>query len=270
MAAKQVSLVVIEEKKKKHLLLSIERKKEILKNLTVQFEMLQLELDLIRHEYHVRIGSLLLKDNQLDLEIIQLKNLKRLMEEGMTYEEAMRREEDTFYNEILRMQKEQETIEEEKQLLGSRQQVSEETENTIKTIWKRLIRKFHPDLVMDKKEKATREAFVKKINKAYSENNLDALRSFEQEMAFEDVFETTVEKLEAMLVDLENLIVSCKDEIHFLQQTEWFGWKKRMEKTKKTGEDVFAQLEKNLLDDIVKKIAIAQHLRMEVNPQIVM
>ncbi|HXS15103.1 MAG TPA: hypothetical protein VN711_03160 [Candidatus Saccharimonadales bacterium] len=258
-----------QDKKKEQLQSAILRKRQQLEEITTKVEMLQLELQLVRHEYHVRIGALVLKDNQLDLEILQLRNLKELMESGMSYAEALRHEEDAFYNEILRMQKEQEEIDEEKQMLDRRKDVSEEVENEIKKLWKTLIRKFHPDLVLDSAEKTKREAAMKEINRAYAENDLEILKRYENNMEIDDIAISSIERLEKILVDTENRILMTRMEYEELKLSEWYNWKMRKEKAKKRKkeepeEDIFRELENDLLDDITKKIIILQGLRQDV------
>ncbi len=254
-----------EEKIKKQLQQSIFRKRKVLEEWMEKVETLKMELELIKNEYTVRIGYLLLKDNQMDLEIIQYKNLKRLMDEGMTYEEAVKAEEDKFYNEILRMQKEQEKIEEEKSFFEKRQELPEEIQEDIKVLWKKLIRKFHPDLVANSQEKEVRERLMKQVNKAYTEGDIEALRQLENNMDVESAQEASAQRLEEVLVQTENLIQKTKEDFKDLRESEWYAWKKKIEKSK--GLDVFAELEKKLLDDVVNKITLLRDLRKEVNPQ---
>lgn len=259
------SLTVATHPKKKQLQKSIDQKKKILALWTEKLEVLRMELDLIQHEYNVRIGYLLLKDNQLDLEIIQLRNLKKLIDEGMTYAEAIRHEEDMFYNEILRMQEEAKKINEEKEMLENRNEVTEEEDQQIKSLWKSLIRKFHPDLVQNIEEKREREKIMKLINQAYAALDFEALQQIALTNIHVSVKEATVEVLEQELIEIENAIVMAQNEWDLLKVSEWFLWKKKIENAKKTGADVFAQLEKNLLDDIVKKISIRQNLQEAID-----
>jgi len=271
------SITIIASQKRKALEESIERKRKILEDLMADYEMLKVELDLIKHEYHVRIGKLLLKDNQLDLEILQLKNLQELMGKGMTYKKALATEQDSFYSEILKMQKEQEKINEEQEMLDSIADVSEEIAQNIKEVWKRLIRKFHPDLAQSKEEKEKREEIMKKINKAYTENNLDLLKEYETSTSLENVKEIPSQELEEVLANIEEMIRNYTGEIRVLKASSWYEWKKKIDKAKekstdlkvsanKAKEDVFKELENNLLDDIVKKIEVVQKLREDVIP----
>ena len=254
-----------EDKIKKQLQQSIFRKRKVLEQWMEKVETLKMELELIKNEYTVRIGYLLLKDNQLDLEIIQYKNLKRLMDKGMTYEEAVKAEEDKFYNEILRMQKEQERIEEEKSFFEKRQEASGEIQENIKTLWKKLIRKFHPDLVLDDNEKRNREKLMKQINKAYTEADIATLQQLENNESIENITDSSIDKLELVLVQTENLVENTKQAFKDLREDEWYAWKKKIDTAK--GLDVFAELEKNFLNDVVRKIGIIRELRAQVNPQ---
>lgn len=261
----QKSLVKIttkEEKEKKALQKSLQKKQVILSEWMEKVEMLRMSLDLIKNEYDVRIGALLLKDNQLDLEIIRYKNLKKRIDEGMSYEEAMKAEEDTFYNEILRIQKEQEKIRDEEKILESRREVTEEVAENIKLLWKKLIRRFHPDLTLDQEEKTHRESVMKQINTAYAENNLERLQELEQLQDGQEAKDLTIERLKEVLVHIENMIISWQDTFKELRMSEWYAWKARKEKA----EDVFADLERSLLDDIVNKIGTLKELKVEVEP----
>jgi hypothetical protein len=250
-----------EENKKKQLFDAITRKTSILKNLTTKIEMLRMELDLVKHEYDVRIGTLLLKDNQLDLEIIQAKNINTLMEQGMTLGEAQREISEYFYSDILRMQQEQEKIEAEQELYKDRKIIDENAQAEIKALWKALIRKFHPDLVMDPKEKIAREAIMKKINFAYSINDMKTLQGVYNALPIETSQKETIEFLEKRLVDIENTIIVSKKEYNVLQSSPWYGWKTKIDKAKKIGKDVFLDLEKTLLNDIVKKIETLKKIK---------
>ncbi|HET9946692.1 MAG TPA: hypothetical protein VFQ63_01380 [Patescibacteria group bacterium] len=260
-------VVLSDDKTKKQLKNAIERRRVILTTWTLKVEELQMELDLIQHEYNVRIGYLILKDNQLDLEIIQLRNLQTLMENGMTYDQAVRFEEDKFYNEIIEMQEKQKEIDEEKEFLEKREEVSEDVQKEIKELWKKLIRQFHPDLTTDKEEKKKREELMKSINNAYAQNDIDTLKTFHTNWFVGQQKEVSVEELENVLIEIENMISFWKEKWIYLKISEWSGWKKKIKSAKKTGEDVFADIERKLLDDIVRKIEVAKKLRKSVEEQ---
>ncbi len=122
-------------------------------------------------------------------------------------------------------------------------------------------------MALDPEEKSQREDLMKKINKAYAEGDIESLKSFDSTLSPEDWQETTVTNLEKMLVDIENMILFWQQEFKTLRVSEWYEWKKKVALAKKKKEDVFAELERKLLDDVVKKIDVLRSLRTEVRPQ---
>lgn len=254
-----------DERKKAQLRESIIRKRERLLRLITKNELLKVELKLIQREYTVRIGSLYLRDNQLDLEIIHYKNILRLIEEGTTYEEAVLALQQTFYAEQLVMDQEQERIRQEERIFQRQERITtEEEKKDIKKLWKKLIAAFHPDLVSDSEEKKRREKVVKQINIAYEEHDLTTLVRIEQNSHIEKPQDTTIERLEEILVAIENEIIQQVKMYYELCSSEWYGWKERIRQAKKRSQDVFRDFEKSLLDDILKKIRILKDLQAQV------
>ena len=75
---------------KKNRLNSIIRKKRaLLRQIVAKTEMLKVNLEIARVEYMVRVGSLFLKDNQLDFEIIRLRNILELINQGLLATDAV-------------------------------------------------------------------------------------------------------------------------------------------------------------------------------------
>lgn len=242
-----------EERKKLQIRDSIARKQKILEKKIEKVELLKEELSLIEHEYSVRIGSLLEKDNKLDLEIMQQKNLNEHLNNGLSFEEALKKDRDAFYNDIFTKEEESEQAKEQITMIGKN--MPKKTLLQIKTLWKKLIVKFHPDLVTDKEEKARREDIVKKLNKAYRDHDLETLKAFENNLV-DNIEEQTLEQLEILLIDIENMIQKVDAQLQKLKESEWFSWKEKLKKAKKKNEDVFSELEKNLINSILQKIKI--------------
>ncbi len=256
-----------EEKRKTQLRTSIQRKSKVLETVTEKVELLKMELELVKNEYNSRIGRLFLKDNNLDLEIIKYKNIKHLMEEGMTFGEAVKELEDRFYEELLRLQGIQEEIDKAEQVFKEYTDIKQEDtqDKDIRKLWKSLIVKFHPDLVTDPIEKNRREELMKKINTAYREGDFEALKILESKTFTTGKNESDIMSLEKTLVNLENMIIHLRQEFKNLKLSDWYGWELRIEKAKKEHKDIFAELERSLLDDIVKKIEILNRLKVQVN-----
>lgn len=253
-----------EEKSRKTLLLSIKKRRLTLQKLVIRTEMLKVQLDMLKREYMVKIGSLVAKDNHLDLDIIRCRNIIRLIEEGMTYKEALEEIQSTFYTEQLEIDKEEESIRHAEEVFEKgRNNKSEEIQIDIKKLWKRLIANFHPDLTLDLIEKRRREEIMKQINMAYEEGDILRLQRIESEHA--TTKETTVKRLEDILILLENEILEQEKEYIMLKESEWYKWYQKISKTKVTIRDIFSDVEKKLLDDIVAKIEIVRELKKTID-----
>ena len=252
-----------EDNQRKNLEKSIAKKREQLKKLTKKLDILHIELENIKKEYEQRIGKLYVKDNALDIEIIKYKNIARLVDEGISLENAKKELEDFWLNNI------------EKDFSHTEFTFNESIEQTqnipkdineidLKKLWKKLILEFHPDLVTNPKEKEKRENIMKMINKAYKENNLEALRLLESKLFIEETDPSDINQLEYVLVEIENLIIGLTKQYKTLKMSEWFAWKQRIKKADKEKKDIFADLEKSLIEDIIGKTKILKNLKMQL------
>lgn len=262
----QLSLEIIpiqkDEKKKQRLRLTIEKKRILLESLVIKTETLKVNLDMARQEYMVKVGSLFLKDNQLDLEIIQLKNILHLMEKGFTHENAVNQISQTYYAEQLELEQEQERMRFEEEIYNKRESHHAKPGEDIKRLWKKLIAKFHPDLVQDPKEKQKRDEIMKLINRAYQEGDYDQLLRIDQENLEEN--EQTIENLEEILLRLIKHIMQQTELFISLKKSEWHSWMLKIEQAKKKHVNIFAETEKQLLDDIVAKMDLIKDLKAQI------
>jgi hypothetical protein len=252
-----------EEKKKASLLKSLAKKRQTLMQITAKVEMLRMDLDIVKREYDVRIGKLYLKDDQLDLEIIRYNRIKSLLEEGCTYEQAVKRINE-FYDEeknIFTMKFEE--IAEEEIEIAKRKKLPEEEEQDVKKLWKKLLFQLHPDLTADTAEKKERETIMRRINTAYAENDYQTLKRIEQQHYVDDPNTTSVEQMEKSLVSLENAIIALQQEHKDLRNSEWYMWKKKSEFAKRKNVDLFKELEEELLNNIARKIKVVHAFRDE-------
>ncbi len=248
--------------KRKQLLVSIKRKRAELKQLVIKVETLKINLQIAKTEYMVRVGSLFLKDNQLDLEIIRYRNILSLMTKGLTYEEAAEKVSQTYYSQQIKLDAEKQKIEQEQSILKKRDKKFNEPNNDINKLWKKLISKFHPDLVQDNGEKLKRDKIMKQINRAYQEGDYDNLVKIDSENLPQ--IDNTIDDLEKILVSLvneiEQQIIACVA----LKLSEWFGWMEKINKAKKKNLNIFADTEKRLLNDISAKFGLLKSLKAHI------
>lgn len=248
---------------KKTLHLSILRKRKMILLLTEKVEILNMELDIIKREYHVRIGRLYLKDDQLDLEIIRYKHIKSLLENGYTYDQAIRKINEQYYAEKKVFDVRNDQILHDEEVLMKRKVSENVSQDAIKSLWKKLLFQLHPDLTTNNEEKKKREIIMRKINLAYTENDFEKLKNIENQHYIEPPEETTIENLEKTIIDLVIRIEYLQDKNKELLASEWNMWRKKSLKAKKDNKDIFKQLEEQLLEDIVRKISIVNTYRQE-------
>ncbi len=252
-----------EDKHRRQILATIKKRRSVLQKIVVKTEMLRVQLDILKREYMVKIGSLVVKDNHLDLDIIKLRNILLLMEEGKTYQEAEEELAQTFYAEQLEIEKEEETVRlAERVFEKARLQQSLEIQANIRKLWRKLISQFHPDLTQDMQEKKKREEVMKQINVAYEMGDIQSLSKIERDHTV--LTETPTEGLEDLLLKIENEIIQQEKHFADLKQSEWYKWHLTLTKTDKTLDDIYKNTEKKLLNDIVAKMDIVRELRKEL------
>lgn len=251
-----------DEKRKKRLQETIQRKRIALEQLVIKVELLKNSLEMTKQEYMVKVGNLFNKDNQLDLEIIQLRNILHLMEQGKTHEQAVNEIAQTYYAEQLDLEREQERIRIEEEIYKKRESHHEEPIGTIKKLWKKLIAKFHPDLVQDPDEKQRRDTIMKKINRAFQEGDYEQLKRIDQENLEEN--EQTVGTLEEILIRILREIMQQEEQYKSLKKSEWYDWMKKIDRAKKKNINIFADTEKHLLNDIVAKFEVIKDLKKQI------
>lgn len=251
-----------ENLKKKKLREILQKKRLLLQGLVTKTEMLKVNLDMAKQEYMVSIGSLFIKDNQLDFEIIRLKNILQLMGQGYSQDEAEKKIAQNYYAQQEEIEDEQEELWQEEKIVNKREERNTGLNNKLKEIWKKLIVKFHPDLIQDLKEKQKCEEIMKQINRAYQEGDYDRLVKIEQENSV--VADMTIDNLEEMLVRLSEEIRQQKLLLSALKRSEWYDWMVKIEKAKKRSINIFADTEKRLLNDIVAKFEKIRELKLQI------
>ncbi len=265
MSEKNTAIVISktqENLKRKQLILVIRKKRLELKQAILANEMLRVNLDMARQEYMVKVGSLFLKDNTLDLEIIRLQNILKLMDEGHTYDQAVEEITQTYYAEQLKFDQEKARIRFEEEIYIKREEQKPLITPDLKKLWKKLIAKFHPDLTQNMAEKSKRTNIMKEINKAYEEGDLEQLQKIEKDNS--SIKDTSIENLEETLLQLmRDLEEQNRIKIE-LNQSEWFDWMIKIEIAKKKNKDIFADTERRLLDDIVSKLELIKIIKKQI------
>ena len=223
--------------------------------LTEKVEQLKIDLVVIKQEYDIRIGRLYLRIDELDLEILKFKKIEDLLKRNISLKEAKK-----IVEESLKVR--QKTIDEgyakldgEEEKVEKRKNIPESEKDELKKLWRSLAHKYHPDLARNDEDRKKYDEIMKKINKAYADGDLEALKAIEQEH-IEDSDSVSAELLKTKLQDIESAIVRLKKEYSMLKKSEWQVWKNNIEEAKKQGRDLLVELEQKLLQDISAKEVI--------------
>jgi len=226
---------------------AISGKEKILNNLIDEIEQLKIDLTIVKQEYEIKVGRLYLKLNEVDLEILKFKKIEDLINKGFSFEEAQKVVEETLKKRREQIREEYKKFDEEEKKVEGRETISEEDKVELKRLWRKLAHKFHPDKTNGNEE------MMKKINKAYAEDDLEMPYAIDQNEIGADIEAKTIEALKNKLARLEKSIVKINQEFKQLKRSEWFILKENIEKSKKQKRDILSELADKVLTDIAKK-----------------
>lgn len=232
---------------KRELQKDIHEKEEELNTLIDKIEQLKIDLSVVKQEYDVKVGRLYLKLDEVDLEILKFKKIEDLINKGLSFEEAQKVVEETLKKRREQIEEEYKKLNEDEKDIEDRKNISEEEKTELKKLWRKLAHKFHPDKTNEGDE------MMKKINKAYSEGDLETLRAIDQNETGADIETLTIEALKNKLEGLEKSIKKISKEFEPLKRSEWYILKENIEKAKKQKRDILSELADKVLTDIAKK-----------------
>jgi hypothetical protein len=132
---------------------------------------------------------------------------------------------------------------------------SPKMEEQIKNLFRELARRFHPDLTSDPEEKKWREEVMTRVNQAYSNRDLKALRALAEQPdrpvdAPNQTKEQEIASLRAELKRLDGVIADLKARIMHLEESP--AWQLKMEARlkRRSGADLLTELEAKMKDQI--------------------
>jgi hypothetical protein len=255
-----------DSEEKKILRQKVQELKSELLLLTEKVEQLKIDLVVIKQEYDIRIGRLYLRMDELDLEILKFKKIEDLLKRNISLEEAKRIVEETLKARQKTIDEEYAKLDEEEEIVEKRKNIPENEKEELKKLWRSLAHKYHPDLARNDEDRKKYEEIMKKINKAYADGDLEALKAIEQEH-IEDSDNISAELLKTKLQNIESAIIRLEKEYSMLKKSEWQVWKNNIEVAQKQGRDLLLELEQKLLQDISGKEAILQNYQKQYGPK---
>jgi hypothetical protein len=246
----------LDEPREKHeLQQAISEKEKLLIELVEEIERFKIDLSFVKQEYDIKIGRLYLKLDETDLKILKFKKIEDLINKGFSFEEAQKAVEDTLEKRREQIEDEYKKLDEEEKDIEKRKTISQEEQEELKKIFRKLAHKFHPDLT------GGDDTMMKKINKAYADGDLEALRAIDQDDDIGNADIKTIEELKSKLARLEESIKKALYEQEQLKHSEWAILKESIEKAKKQKRDILSELAEKVVEDIAKKENLLDELK---------
>jgi len=240
---------------KRELERTIAKKEKILVAVLEKVEQLKIDLSVLKQEYDIKIGRLYLRLDEINSEILKFKKIEDMLDKGFSFSEAKKIIEEALKNRREQVKEEYRKLDEKEKDFESRKVISAEEQEELKKLWRKLAHKYHPDLAHGNEE------MMKKINKAYAEGNLEALRAIDCEQFGADIEGSTIEGLKTKLATLEKAIAKANNDFDVLQKSEWAILKNNIAAAVGQKRDLLIELSERILTDIVQKENLLSELR---------
>ena len=220
----------------KELKKEISIKEKELAEIITDTENLKNELSILKQKCDSEIGRLYLQLDEIEIEISQFKTIEELVEKWLSREEAEMIIWERTRKEQEKIQKQYSAIQEQEDEIEKRKKISDEEQKELKQLYKKLALKFHPDMYNGD------DTLMKKINQAYEQNDLEALRLLDQTDSLWDTLRNWLEDLVNRLEKLNNHIENKAKDQEDLKISEWYVFHENL------------QQNKNLLGELKEKI----------------
>ncbi len=138
-----------------------------------------------------------------------------------------------------------------------RSKYSPKMEEQIKTLFRELARRFHPDLTSDPDEKKYREEIMTRVNQAYANRDLKALRSLAEEPdrpidSPNQTREQEIAGLRAELKRLDGVIQDLKTRIHHLEESPLWQLRTEARLKRRSGSEIMTEMENKIKEQIAE------------------
>lgn len=236
----------------------VETRRRRIADLETEIQALKEALGRFSAEYHTRVGKLFAELDRIELEIAECEYRNTRLQGEPDIEPA---DLDREIHEHFSRQREQVHEEEEETRRYERASREEQhpildapTEAMLKSLFRDLAKRFHPDLARTVVERERREIIMKRINEAFYNRDIAALQAISAEAAFEDASfdqKTIGEKLVWAIREvsrLDALISSITEEHRALMESELGQLWQRQQ----SGENIIERLAREVHSDIEK------------------
>ncbi|OGO24634.1 MAG: hypothetical protein A2Z28_01230 [Chloroflexi bacterium RBG_16_51_9] len=244
----------------------IAEKEDEVSELSIQIQNIKNTLKVFLGEYNSRVSSLYVKLDEINLRIKEyqlridlakgrkisqdsLKNIEKEVSETFTEE---RRHMGDLEDEASEFSEEyREYLEQEKE--GP--PLDTEAQEKLKQLYRKLARKFHPDLAKNDKQRTEFHKIMSAINEAYKNGDLETLEKYMRQAEREEKIakETTEEKLARLKQDYEiilGIIAKLSVELAASETSETYKLREKVNQAKKEGGDSLLELATSIQKEI--------------------
>jgi curved DNA-binding protein CbpA len=234
----------------------INAKRAIIANLLEEVANLKRELTIFEAEYHARVGVLYVRLDELELELreydkriklLKSRKIDNLVDLEKTIEEQFQKDKEKINKE----KGEAEQYTEEYEVVKEKPKLDEESEKKLKSLYRELAKKYHPDMARTPEEKKRYNTIMAEINQAYNNKDLWkmeelAMRLKIPEEIFAETVEEEIERLQRESQKLDDIILRLEDELAALKNSDTYKLKMRADESKAQGRDLLKEIEDNL------------------------
>ncbi len=120
----------------------------------------------------------------------------------------------------------------------------------LKNLYRELVKKFHPDLTTDEKEKERRHNLMLQVNEAYANGDIQKLKHIldnnKNNNAFFDNNTSKIQQLKDKIASIDKKIFELKNLLNDLRKSDLYQLYIKVENNIKNGVDIISQLENSL------------------------
>ncbi len=244
----------------------IAEKEDEVSELSIQVQNTKIALHVFLGEYNSRVGSLYVKLDELNLRIKEyqlridlakgrkisqdsLKNIEEEVSETFTKERRHINELEDEASEFSEEYREYLEHEEKGPTLDT------EAQEELKKLYRKLARKFHPDLAKDDKQRTEFNKIMSTINEAYKNGDLETLEKYMRQAEREEKIakETPEEKLARLKEDYEimlGIIAKLRAELADSEASETYKLKEKVNQAEREGRDLLQELATSIQKEI--------------------
>lgn len=152
----------------------------------------------------------------------------------------------------------------------ARPEQDEDTRAEMKKLYRQLARRFHPDTAVDKTDRAYRTQLMMAINAAYASGDLTKLHELAEspesnhQLDYSRADQKLAETLLREVTRIKRRLAEIKQEVSRLEKHESAKLMKKMAMAEADGRDYLAELEKQMRDLLVERMAQRDSLQAQV------